>query len=111
MLLTEYYTHSLPLTITLHLLQWVDAREKFEAAANLIDAAHRMRKSMWGQFWSAHQRFFKYLCISAKVQHCVQLAHEAVRSGKVCLCHLYILIIMMVLMILQTLKLRRCQQS
>jgi len=64
-------------------LQWVEAREKFEAAANLIDAEHRMRKTMWGQFWSAHQRFFKYLCISAKVHHCVHLADEAVRSGKV----------------------------
>jgi len=64
-------------------MQWVEAREKFEAAANLIDAEHRMRKTMWGQFWSAHQRFFKYLCISAKVQHCVHLADEAVRSGKV----------------------------
>jgi len=64
-------------------LQWVEAREKFEAAANLIDAEHRMRKTMWGQFWSAHQRFFKYLCISAKVHHCVRLANDAVRSGKV----------------------------
>lgn len=22
---------------------------------------------LWGQFWSAHQRFFKYLCVAAKV--------------------------------------------
>jgi len=64
-------------------MQWVEAREKFEAAANLVDAEHRMRKTMWGQFWSAHQRFFKYLCISAKVHHCVHLANEAVHSGKV----------------------------
>jgi len=64
-------------------LKWVEAREKFEAAANLVDAEHRMRKTMWGQFWSAHQRFFKYLCISAKVQHCVYLAQKAVASGKV----------------------------
>jgi len=26
-----------------------------------------MKKTMWGQFWSAHQRFFKYLCIASKV--------------------------------------------
>ena len=55
----------------------------FQSAAELIDAEHRMRKSMWGQFWSAHQRFFKYLCISAKVSKCVQLAREAIRDGKV----------------------------
>lgn len=25
-------------------------------------------KMVWAQFWSAHQRFFKYLCIGAKVR-------------------------------------------
>lgn len=66
-------------------LQWVTARERFSKAAELMDAEQRMKKSMWGQFWSAHQRFFKYLCISAKVQHCVELAREAVKNGKVSL--------------------------
>ncbi|KAK7494073.1 hypothetical protein BaRGS_00014731 [Batillaria attramentaria] len=61
---------------------WMEARSMFQKAADLIQAEHRMRKSMWGQFWSAHQRFFKYLCISAKVMHCVSLAREAVKSGK-----------------------------
>ena len=67
--------------------QWVDARDKFQRAADLIDAEQRMKKGMWGQFWSAHQRFFKYLCISAKVAHCVQLAREAVKNGKVVIVH------------------------
>ncbi|XP_022110300.1 protein strawberry notch homolog 1-like isoform X2 [Acanthaster planci] len=61
---------------------WLAAREKFTQAADLIGAEKRMRKSMWGQFWSAHQRFFKYLCIAAKVQHAVRLAREAVKIGK-----------------------------
>ncbi|GFO35954.1 protein strawberry notch homolog 1, partial [Plakobranchus ocellatus] len=61
---------------------WVEAREMFQHAAELIEAEHRMKKSMWGQFWSAHQRFFKYLCISAKVNRCVDVAREAVRYGK-----------------------------
>lgn len=39
--------------------------------------------SMWGQFWSAHQRFFKYLCIAAKVKEAVKCAKEAVKMGKV----------------------------
>lgn len=64
-------------------LQWMEARSMFQKAADLIQAEHRLRKSMWGQFWSAHQRFFKYLCISAKVFHCVALAREAVKAGKV----------------------------
>lgn len=64
-------------------LQWVTARDRFCKAAELMDAEQRMKKSMWGQFWSAHQRFFKYLCISAKVNHCVEIAREAVKNGKV----------------------------
>lgn len=62
------------------------AREKFQQAAQLIDAEQRMKKSMWGQFWSAHQRFFKYLCIASKVCRVVQLAREEVQNGKVCVC-------------------------
>lgn len=65
------------------LFKWVRAREKFQQAANLIDAEQRMKKSMWGQFWSAHQRFFKYLCIASKVRRVVQLAREEVQNGKV----------------------------
>ncbi|CAL8340528.1 unnamed protein product [Arctogadus glacialis] len=61
---------------------WVSAREKFQAAANLMEAEQRMKKSMWGQFWSAHQRFFKYLCIASKVGRVVQLAREEVHNGK-----------------------------
>ena len=53
---------------------WVEAREKFQRAAELIDAEKSLKKSMWGQFWSAHQRFFKYLCIGAKVKHVVNTA-------------------------------------
>ncbi|XP_077867871.1 protein strawberry notch homolog 1-like [Saccoglossus kowalevskii] len=61
---------------------WVLAREKFQDAASLIDADHRMKKTMWGQFWSAHQRFFKYLCIASKVKQVVKIGREAVKDGK-----------------------------
>lgn len=56
--------------------------QKFTEAAELIDAESRMKKTMWGQFWSAHQRFFKYLCIAAKVNHAVTVAREAIKYGK-----------------------------
>ncbi|KFW12643.1 Protein strawberry notch 1 [Eurypyga helias] len=55
---------------------------RFQQAADLIDAEQRMKKSMWGQFWSAHQRFFKYLCIASKVKRVVQLAREEIKNGK-----------------------------
>ncbi|KAK0087083.1 hypothetical protein PV326_005306 [Microctonus aethiopoides] len=61
---------------------WVDAMQRFQEAAELIDAENRMKKTMWGQFWSSHQRFFKYLCIAAKVKHAVSVAREAVKCGK-----------------------------
>nr|XP_036215279.1 protein strawberry notch isoform X2 [Bactrocera oleae] len=61
---------------------WVEAMQKFTEAAELIDAESRMKKTMWGQFWSSHQRFFKYLCIAAKVNHAVQVAREAIKYGK-----------------------------
>ncbi|KAF6039694.1 hypothetical protein EB796_001994 [Bugula neritina] len=61
---------------------WVDARKKFAEAAELIEAERSMKKSMWGQFWSSHQRFFKYLCISSKVQFAIKIAKEALRHRK-----------------------------
>ncbi|XP_055599297.1 protein strawberry notch isoform X2 [Uranotaenia lowii] len=61
---------------------WVLAMQKFTEAAELIDAENRMKKTMWGQFWSAHQRFFKYLCIASKVNHAVKVARDAIKFGK-----------------------------
>ncbi|KAH8306847.1 hypothetical protein KR018_007144, partial [Drosophila ironensis] len=61
---------------------WVEAMQKFTEAAELIDAESRMKKTMWGQFWSSHQRFFKYLCIAAKVNHAVLVARESIKYGK-----------------------------
>uniref|UniRef100_A0A3P9PWP8 Protein strawberry notch homolog 1 n=1 Tax=Poecilia reticulata TaxID=8081 RepID=A0A3P9PWP8_POERE len=76
--LTQQYVHMYNKSVRL----WVGAREKFQQAANLMEAEQRMKKSMWGQFWSAHQRFFKYLCIASKVRRVVQLAREEVQNGK-----------------------------
>ena len=45
------------------------------------------RKSLWGQFWSSHQRFFKYLCIAAKVRCLVELAQKELEAGKVSTAH------------------------
>ncbi|XP_073258615.1 protein strawberry notch homolog 1-like isoform X3 [Porites lutea] len=34
---------------------WTEAREKFEKAADLMAVDNRTKKTVWGQFWSAHQ--------------------------------------------------------
>jgi hypothetical protein len=39
-------------------------------------------QNVWARFWAAHQRFFKYLCISAKVDACVRIAMEAINAKK-----------------------------
>ena len=55
-------------------LQWAEALGVFQQAADWIGL--ESRKSLWGQFWSAHQRFFKYLCVAAKVHRLVELAQD-----------------------------------
>ena len=61
---------------------WVEMLHKFTEAADLIDADKKMKKTMWGQFWSSHQRFFKYLCIASKVKHVCKISEEEQRLGK-----------------------------
>ncbi|THD21168.1 Notch signaling pathway -1 [Fasciola hepatica] len=61
---------------------WVYAYRFFSEASRLLNLTDRYRKTMWGQFWSAHQRFFKYLCIAAKVDSCVELTKAAISEGK-----------------------------
>ncbi|CAH8845743.1 unnamed protein product [Trichobilharzia szidati] len=61
---------------------WVYAYRFFTEASRLLNLSDRYRKTMWGQFWSAHQRFFKYLCIAAKVDTCVEFAKNAIEEGK-----------------------------
>ena len=39
---------------------------------------------MWSMFWAAHQRFFKYLTIAAKISECVSIVEEAKREGMCC---------------------------
>lgn len=63
------------------LLQWAEALSVFQQAADWLGL--ESRKSLWGQFWSAHQRFFKYLCIAAKVQRLVELAQQELSRDKV----------------------------
>ncbi|XP_049564399.1 protein strawberry notch homolog 2 isoform X3 [Orcinus orca] len=61
-------------------LLWAEALGVFQQAADWIGL--ESRKSLWGQFWSAHQRFFKYLCVAAKVRRLVELAREELARDK-----------------------------
>lgn len=57
-------------------------KEKFQDAIELIDNEGRLKKTVWGQFWSSHQRFFKYLCMACKVPRVVDLAQKALKNKK-----------------------------
>ncbi|XP_077439209.1 strawberry notch homolog 2b isoform X2 [Vanacampus margaritifer] len=59
---------------------WAEALQFFLRAADELCLVSR--KSLWGQFWSSHQRFFKYLCIAAKVRCLVELAKKELEAGK-----------------------------
>lgn len=61
---------------------WVEAKIRFERALDLMEDDNHVKKTVWGQFWGSHQRFFKYLCIAAKVKQAVSLAREALKSDK-----------------------------
>lgn len=61
---------------------WVDAKNKIDKALELLEDDPHIKKAVWGQFWAAHQRFFKYLCIASKVKHAVSLARDALKSDK-----------------------------
>ncbi|KAK2722406.1 hypothetical protein QYM36_002818 [Artemia franciscana] len=64
---------------------WTDMTKKFEEAIDIMippDEEKSSRKNIWSQFWSAHQRFFKYMCMASKVGHTVRIAREAVKNGK-----------------------------
>ena len=46
-----------------------------------IRAAEEAPKLHWGLFWSAHQLFFKQLCIAAKVPALVALVNRRLAEG------------------------------
>ncbi|KAJ6650177.1 Protein strawberry notch like 1, partial [Pseudolycoriella hygida] len=61
---------------------WILALKSFEQATYLMNVESKTKKLIFGQFWGAHQRFFKYMAIAAKVDHAVKITEATVRSGK-----------------------------
>lgn len=57
-------------------------KERFQEALDLVDVDGKLKKTVWGQFWSSHQRFFKYMCMACKVPHVVALAQRALIDNK-----------------------------
>ncbi|ALC44054.1 sno [Drosophila busckii] len=70
----KLYNHSAEL--------WADINEKFLKSCRLMCIENRVQKIITCQFWSAHQRFFKNLCIASKVRHVVRMVRAAARESK-----------------------------
>ena len=63
--------------------QWMEAHRLFHEASIALEWDRARLKGMWAQFWASHQRFFKYLCIAAKVPQAVKITQKAIADGKV----------------------------
>uniref|UniRef100_A0A914DFZ9 Strawberry notch helicase C domain-containing protein n=1 Tax=Acrobeloides nanus TaxID=290746 RepID=A0A914DFZ9_9BILA len=62
---------------------WIECKRQFQYALKLLNVQQKkLSQNVWAQFWAAHQRFFKYLCIGAKVDATVRIAQEAIRQKK-----------------------------
>ncbi|XP_043640804.1 protein strawberry notch homolog 1 isoform X2 [Drosophila teissieri] len=61
---------------------WAEINKKFQKACRLMCIENRVQKIITCQFWCAHQRFFKNLCIASKVNHVVKMTRQATRMGK-----------------------------
>ena len=60
---------------------WVELLESFTEAAELIQLAPNARTTILAQYWCAHQRFFKYLCIDAKAKELIKIACQSLKDG------------------------------
>ncbi|CAI7912606.1 unnamed protein product [Closterium sp. NIES-54] len=71
---------------------WAELRADMIAAALALSSAQNASASdsskrssanaVWRTFWAAHQRFFRHLCISAKVPAAVRMVQQAIAEGK-----------------------------
>ena len=72
--------------------QWMEAHRLFHEAAVALEWDRTRLKGMWAQFWASHQRFFKYLCIAAKVPQAVKITQKAIADGKVQTLHVIVIL-------------------
>ncbi|KII72369.1 Protein strawberry notch 1 [Thelohanellus kitauei] len=63
-------------------LFWNKACNYFEKAADLLGYCSRDKTFLMAHFYSAHQRFFKGLCIASKVGKVVEIVKEALSNNK-----------------------------
>eukprot|EP00898_Chlorokybus_atmophyticus_P004114 jgi/Chlat1/4703/Chrsp3S00444 len=63
-------------------LFWAELRTELHAALESIGDGGPKKNHLWRYFWATHQRFFRHLCIAAKVPAVVELAQQALKDNK-----------------------------
>ncbi|XP_017244073.1 protein FORGETTER 1 [Daucus carota subsp. sativus] len=61
---------------------WVYLKEKLESEIALLTTKMPKNSQLWLLYWGNHQRFFKHMCMSAKVPAVVKICHQALAEDK-----------------------------
>ncbi|KAK4786922.1 hypothetical protein SAY86_010755 [Trapa natans] len=61
---------------------WAEMRVELLSASAVLSEEKSNYSQLWRVYWSSHQRFFRHLCMSAKVPAAVKLAKEALNENK-----------------------------
>ncbi|XP_039113703.1 protein FORGETTER 1 [Dioscorea cayenensis subsp. rotundata] len=61
---------------------WAELRVELLSASTFLSEEKPNPNQVWRLYWSSHQRFFRHMCMSAKVPAAVRLAKQALADGK-----------------------------
>ncbi|PHU04117.1 Protein strawberry notch [Capsicum chinense] len=61
---------------------WAELRVELLSAGAFLTDDKPSSNQLWRLYWANHQRFFRHMCISAKVPAVVRIAKEALTEGK-----------------------------
>lgn len=61
---------------------WAELRVELLSASAFLTDEKPSSSQLWRLYWASHQRFFRYICMSAKVPAVVRLAKQALMENK-----------------------------
>ncbi|GLU08554.1 hypothetical protein SLE2022_254600 [Rubroshorea leprosula] len=61
---------------------WAELRVELLTASAFLNGDKPNSSQLWRLYWSSHQRFFRHMCMSAKVPATVRLAKQALMEDK-----------------------------
>ncbi|KAF4389035.1 hypothetical protein F8388_026764 [Cannabis sativa] len=61
---------------------WAELRVEILTALSAYENEKPNSSQVWRLYWASHQRFFRHMCMSAKVPAAVRLAQQALREDK-----------------------------